>query len=95
MLGPQNTSSSSVTASYTDTNATNGTTYNYYVVAYNLNSAPSTQSATVTATPTAVAPAAPAAVVASPGDAQVAGDGLEDASGVGASIRTGCSGIAR
>ena len=41
------------------TNATNGTTYNYYVVAYNLNSAPSVQSTTVTATPTAVAPAAP------------------------------------
>jgi fibronectin type 3 domain-containing protein len=61
----------STTASYTDTNAANGTSYNYYVVAYNLNSAPSTQSYTVTATPTAVAPAAPAAVVASPGDSQV------------------------
>jgi fibronectin type 3 domain-containing protein len=30
----------STTASYTDSNATNGTTYTYYVVAYNLNSAP-------------------------------------------------------
>ena len=58
-------------ASYTDTNATNGTTYTYYVVAYNLNSAPSAQSSSVTATPTATAPAAPAAVVASPGDSQV------------------------
>ncbi len=61
----------STTASYTDTNATNGTTYTYYVVAYNLNSAPSTQSTSATATPTAVAPAAPAAVVASAGDGQV------------------------
>lgn len=61
----------STTAAYTDTNATNGTTYTYYVVAYNLNSAPSTQSSSATATPTAVAPAAPAAVVASAGDGQV------------------------
>ena len=61
----------STSPTYTDTNATNGTSYTYYVVAYNLNSAPSSQSTSATATPTALAPAAPAAVVASAGDAQV------------------------
>ena len=61
----------STTATYKDTNATNGTTYSYYVVAYTLNSAPSAQSSAATVTPTAVAPAAPSAVVASPGDSQV------------------------
>ena len=61
----------STTATYKDTNANNGTTYTYYVVAYTLNSAPSAQSTAATATPTAVAPAAPSAVVASPGDSQV------------------------
>jgi fibronectin type 3 domain-containing protein len=59
------------TASYTDTGLTNGTTYSYYVVAFKQNSAASTASATITATPVAATPASPTGVTATAGNAQV------------------------
>ena len=59
------------TASYTDTGLTNGTTYSYYIVAFKQNSAASTASATITATPVAAKPATPTGVTATAGNAQV------------------------
>jgi fibronectin type 3 domain-containing protein len=70
--GPYNTLQSGLTsASFTDTGASNGTTYYYVVSASNLGGE-SANSAEVAATPLPPVPAAPETLTASPGNASVA-----------------------